>query len=167
MNGVAYLAGQLVVPLVLATLAGVLIGHFAWPRRGLAAVPRPAAPPATPPAPEPPAAPPDQVPPDADLAAARDEASALRSALARLTDQKDAEIGRLETGAIQAMESTMASSRERIADLERRLQESVDQCRTLEVRLQSEQGRTARLEASLVERDRRILELSAPPRPPS
>ena len=158
MNGVAYLAGQIVVPLVLATLAGVLIGHLAWPRRP-AAVPEAAVPEA--------AVPEAAAAPDADLEAARDEASALRSALARLTDQKDAEIGRLETGAIQAMESTMASSRERIADLEKRLQESVERCRTLEVRLQSEQGRTARLEASLVERDRRILELSASPRRPS
>ena len=159
MDGVAYLAGQLAVPLVLATLAGVLIGHLAWPRRRATVAGEAVVPPAV--------VPPAVVPPDADLAAARDEASALRSALARLTDQKDAEIGRLETGAIQAMENTMASSRERIADLEKRLQESVERCRTLEVRLQSEQGRTARLEASLVERDRRILELSASPRRPS
>lgn len=147
MSGMAYLVGQIAVPLVLATLAGVLIGHVAWPRR------RPA--PAV-------VAPPDA---DADLAAARDEATALRSELARLTDRKDAEIGRLETGAIQAMESTMASSRERIADLERRLQESADEIRGLEVRLQSERGRTSRLETALVERDRRILDLSAPQNP--
>jgi hypothetical protein len=153
MDGVAYLAGQIAVPLVLATLAGVLIGHLAWPRRRAAVVP-----------PEAPAEPP--VEPDADLVAARDEASALRSALARLTDQKDAEIGRLETGAIQAMENTMARSRERIAELEKRLQESVEEVRGLEVRLQSERGRTSRLEAALVERDRRILDLSAPPQPP-
>lgn len=149
MSGMAYLAGQIAVPLILATLAGVVIGHVAWPRRRR---PEPASV----------VAPPD---PDGELAAARDEAAALRSELARLTDRKDAEIGRLETGAIQAMESTMASSRERIADLEKRLQESAEEIRGLEVRLQSERGRTSRLETALVERDRRILDLSAPQNP--
>jgi predicted RNase H-like nuclease (RuvC/YqgF family) len=142
MDGMASPAGQFAVPLVLATVAGVLIGHVVWPRRT-----------ATDPA--------------ADLAAAREEAATLRSALARVTDQKDTEIGRLETGAIEAMETTMASSQQRIGELEARLRESTEECRRLEVRLQSEQSRTARLEAALVERDRRILRLSSPPGPPA
>ena len=153
MDGMAYLAGQIAVPLVLATLAGVLIGHLAWPRRRAG------------PADGADAGPVDRT--AADLRAAREEAAALRSALARLTDQKDAELGRLETGAIEAMESTMASSRQRIGELETRLRESVEVCRGLEVRLESERGRTSRLEAALVERDRRILRLSSSQSPPA
>jgi chromosome segregation ATPase len=57
----------------------------------------------------------------------------------------------------------MASSRQRIRELEAELRAATEERSRLEVRLQSEQGRTARLEASLVERDRRILRLSSPP----
>lgn len=94
------------------------------------------------------------------LARVAAELAAARQQIRELADQREAELGRLESGAITALESTIATHREHVAQLEEKLhaaeaagQENVRQ-------LAVERGRSARLQSVLAERDQHIAALA-------
>lgn len=77
----------------------------------------------------------------------------MRRQVREVEDRKDAEMGRLESGAITALESTTAAHQEQTAKLEEKLraaEAAIEEC----VReLDFERKRSARLQAALAERD--------------
>ena len=94
------------------------------------------------------------------------EIRALRATIERLRDQHETELGRLETGAIEAMESTITRSEQRIRLLEEELARTKDQLRDREVELSTQRTQAVRLRDLLQERDRRISKLTRQPSPP-
>jgi hypothetical protein len=73
-----------------------------------------------------------------------------------VADEKEAELGRLESGAVAALESTLAQHRERVAGLEIRLQ-AAEETVQLQVRqLDVERRRSVQLRAALTERDEHL-----------
>jgi exonuclease VII large subunit len=95
------------------------------------------------------------------LAAAEATAHELRRTVATITDHKDAEMGRLESRAIQAMDSLIASHQERVHALQSHLQTASAEARYHERELEAERRRTLRLQAALVDRDERIQTLTS------
>ncbi len=87
------------------------------------------------------------------LRGSRAEILQLRAALASLADSKDVEIGRLETAAIEALESTIAAHNEHIKLLEEELRTAKSAGQQQELQLAEERNRTTRLQAILAERD--------------
>jgi predicted RNase H-like nuclease (RuvC/YqgF family) len=85
----------------------------------------------------------------------------LRTTVTTITDHKDTEMGRLESRAIQAMDSLIASHQERGHALQARLDTATSQARHQERELEAERRRTLRLQAALVERDERISALTS------
>jgi hypothetical protein len=160
--------------LLLAAVSGVVAGHLWWPRRSapttapeqerdlapaarsapsaLAAAVAPTASPAA--GGEPSAGVPE---PEPGTAGSDD----VRAAVLAVTNQKDAEFGRLESGAVMALERTIASFQARVSDLEARLASSEERRLTLLEQAQDERSRSQRLAAALAERDERVADLSA------
>jgi hypothetical protein len=73
--------------------------------------------------------------------------------LVDVADRKDIEMGRLETAAIEALESTIAACRERVRFLESKLHAAESAARQLELDLAEERQRTRRLQEILAELD--------------
>jgi hypothetical protein len=73
-----------------------------------------------------------------------------------LEDRKEAEMGRLESGAIAALESTIATHREQVAQLEEKLRAAERSAQEHIRELALERGRSARLQSALAERDQHI-----------
>ena len=174
LSGFGYLFGQIAVLLVLAVVVGVLIGHFVWPRqaKGRLAVP--------PQAPAEAEASVRLVVAEQRLAEteskffvaqsavtetrhklseAHAEVLRMSSRVQAMSDQKEVEIGRLESGAIAALESTMAAHRDQVADLAARLESARGEVRRQSQLLDVERGRTAQLQAALAERDAHLADL--------
>lgn len=141
LDGMPYLIAQILLPLGVCLVTGLAAG---WFLRAPLTRPR---------------GPGDG---SADLDAARQQIVDLRAAVDRLRDEKDAELGRLETGAIQAMETTMTQSSRRIRDLEEELGRARATLRRQEDDLTTQRAQTVRLTAELRDRDRRIAALSTP-----
>ncbi|MGF1646294.1 MAG: hypothetical protein ACFCVF_05175 [Kineosporiaceae bacterium] len=171
--GLLYVAGEAALLLVVALVVGVLLGRFAWPRRR----PAPTSAGLTPtPAPTPTTGPPgtgeggaspesavgDRRTLDAAerrLWACRTEVTELRATLAELSDKKDLEMARLETAAIEALETTITAHRDRITALEREVaagQRQLDEARAL---AEAQRRRADLLTEALAERDSRIADL--------
>lgn len=93
------------------------------------------------------------------LVAAEDRIQELEATLVFLRDEKDTEFGRLETGAIQAMESTIARSTNRVADLESQLADALAELRKHQDELLTQRRRHEQLQGVLRQRDQRIVEL--------
>lgn len=83
----------------------------------------------------------------------------LEAMLVFLRDEKDTEFGRLETGAIQAMESTMAHSTERVADLESQLADASAELRERQEEILTQRRRHEQLQVVLRQRNQQIAEL--------
>lgn len=82
------------------------------------------------------------------------EALRISSRAKRMTDRTEAEMGRLESAAIIALESMAASHRAEVADLREQLTRAQDSVHTLQAQLDGECQRASRLESALAERDR-------------
>jgi hypothetical protein len=149
-DGFFYLLAQTALLLIAAAVLGVLIGRFLWPRR-------PVAPPAELRAligAEPALAHLEQ-----RLATSEAEVQDLRVAVTTIEDRKEAEMGRLESGAIEALDSLIATHQKRQLALETQLQAAKSAARYQERELEAERRRSLRLQAALTERDERIAAL--------
>ena len=93
------------------------------------------------------------------LIAAQYRIQELEATLVALRDEKDAAFGRLETGAIQAMESTIARSAERIADLESQVADVSSELHACQNEILTQRRRHEQLQSALQQRDQRIAEL--------
>lgn len=144
-DGWSFLLAQIAVPLVLAALVGAVAGFLlASGVDGHRHAHHPT------PVPE---AASDQ------LTRALRTVESLQEQLGRVRDEKDTEMGRLETHAIEAMESTMSRSEQRIDALERELADARAALRRSEDDLTTQRGQTERLRKALSERDARITRL--------
>lgn len=160
LDGMPYLLGQILPPMVSALVAGLVAG---WVARALL---RPTGHRARDLAATHPERHRDaEVPPGAPSEDGT-EIRALRATIEQLRDQHETELGRLETGAIEAMESTIARSDLRIQLLEEELNRAKDQLRQREVELSTQRSQAVRLRDQLQERDRRIGVLTRQSSPP-
>jgi hypothetical protein len=179
LDGLGYLVVQVVVLLAVAVLAGLLAGRYVWPRRRFSPQPSHAAgvPQSSPSAPGGPltAAGRDEGGERAlvaqlegrldeayrRLAQADGEVLQLRERAQALADQNEAEMGRLESGAITALESTIAAHQEQVDAMQARLGALEDSLREQTGQLDLERRRTAQLQAALTERDHQLSALTA------
>ncbi len=95
------------------------------------------------------------------LAQADAEVMRLRAQAQALADQKEAEMGRLESGAIAALESTISAHGERVAALEVQLRAAEEAARSQDQQLDAERRRSSQLQAALAERDEHLATLTA------
>lgn len=72
---------------------------------------------------------------------------------------KDEEIGRLETGALTALERTITTFRGQVEGLEHELREVRARNRELDLRVAEESTRAGRLQVAIVDRDARLATL--------
>ena len=90
----------------------------------------------------------------------------LRLQARELVDQKEAEMGRLESGAIAALESTISAHQEQVTELEAKLAAAERTAEEREREVAAEHRRAQQLQAALAERDQHLATLTAG-RPPS
>lgn len=84
----------------------------------------------------------------------------MRMQVQELEDRKEAEMGRLESGAITALESTMATHREQVAMLEERLRAAETAADEHARELAVERQRSTQLSSALAERGQHIATLT-------
>jgi DNA anti-recombination protein RmuC len=171
LDGLSYLIAQVALLLLIAIGVGVVLGHLLWPRRAE----RPATGPVIAPGMPPTGPAPDDTELARELDQARNQLAQLHHRLATadsevlrmraqaqaLADEKEAEMGRLESGAITALEQTIAKHQERVTGLEFRVRTAEEATRNTESMLDAERRRTAQLQAALAERDQHVATLSA------
>ncbi len=152
MSGFFYLLSQIALVLGVFVVLSVLAGHYLWPSsRGRSAR----------------GASGEHVPfaevheLERELTASQATVQELRTTVTTITDHKDAEMGRLESRAIQAMDSLIASHEERISAVQELLESARAEARSLERDLEAERRHTLRLQAALVERDEAIERITA------
>ncbi|HEY6793803.1 MAG TPA: hypothetical protein VI248_03860, partial [Kineosporiaceae bacterium] len=85
-------------------------------------------------------------------AEAEAEVARLRARAETVAAVNEAELGRLERGAVAALESTLAVHRERLAVVEDRLRRAQDAAREQAQLLEEERSRTRQLQAALARR---------------
>jgi len=83
----------------------------------------------------------------------------MRRQVQELEDRKEAEMGRLESGAIAALESTIATHRDQVAKLEEKLRAAESTAQEHVRELAVERRRSAQLQSALAERDQHIATL--------
>ncbi|MGF7236012.1 MAG: methyltransferase type 11 [Frankia sp.] len=89
----------------------------------------------------------------ARLAEARAEVLRLSGRAQAITDRAEAEMGRMESAAITALESAAASNRQDVAGLRQRLATAEDAARVLRAELDTERRRSEQLQSALTNRD--------------
>ena len=150
LGGFFYLLAQVSGLLALTAVIGILIGHFVWSR---------------PPAHVDGGGSGDGSPALAHLeqrlVTSESEVANLRAAVASIEDTKEAEMGRLESGAIEALDSLIATHQRRLLILESELQTATSTARDHERELEAERRRSLRLQAALAERDEHLAALAA------
>jgi hypothetical protein len=174
-DGYGLLTVQLAVLLAVGVLLGLLAGRYVWPRRPSArastaqtsassagsagsVVPYAGLPSASPlPTPEPSAV--AQL--AHRLASSEAEVVRLRAAVRAVADHKDTEMGRLETGAIEALDALIADHTARVAMMEAEITAATDGERNAVRDLEAERRRTLRLQAALAQRDEQLAALMA------
>lgn len=176
LSGFGFLVGEIAFLLALAVVVGALLGRFAWPRSGGGRVS------VSPPAPAEAEASARLDVAEQRLAQTESRLAESQAALAEtrhklseahaeilrmssraqaMADQKETEMGRLESGAIAALESTMAAHREQVAELEAALQAAQEEARRHAQLLDVEHRRTTNLQAALAERDAHLASLTS------
>jgi hypothetical protein len=153
LDGFSYLLAQVALVLILAVVLGVLAGRFLWPR--------PSSPVRGPNAPTLTGTEPALAHLEQRLAVSEAEVQDLRVAVATIEDRKEAEMGRLESGAIEALDSLIATHQRRMLTLESDLQTATSAARYQERELEAERRRALRLQAALTERDERAAAMAA------
>ncbi len=89
------------------------------------------------------------------------ELNRMQRQVRELEDRKEAEIGRLESGAITALESTIAAHREQVAELDEKLRTAESGVREHVRELAIERRRSAQLQSALTERNQHIATLAS------
>ena len=173
MTGFAYLFTQVAALAALSALVGLLVGRHLLPRRRSSA--RPPAP---------------QEAPTSDVGTSRSsgltpahgldtdylepalsklerrlraseaEVDDLRRAVAQVSDHKDAEMGRIEVGAIRALDSVISTHQQQLNELQSQLETATRTAREQEERFEAERLLAERLRTVISARDERITELS-------
>ncbi len=155
-NGFAYLLGEVAFLALGAAVLGLLCGRYLWPRH---IVDTPHIPP-----PPPLSAMSDLEPAlsslEQRLRASESEVDDLRMAVAQVADHKDAEMGRLESGAIRALDSVILTHREQIDALQDQLEAATAAAREHAEVLEAERLLNQRLRSALGGRDEQIAALS-------
>jgi hypothetical protein len=169
-DGFSYLITQIVVLLLAALVFGFFLGWVLRPRRSGPEVPVPTI--------EEPVAEPEgpsttelnlfleqaqsQIIKLRDqLTSSEAESLRLRTKIRVLSDEKETEMGRLESGAIVALESAITKNQELVAELEAKLSASEQTVRETEELLEAERRRTATLQKALAERDQLLATVTA------
>lgn len=172
-DGLSSLIAQAAVLLAVAVLAGFLTGRYLWPRRqpvqeGTDPVPLPAEGTLQTPASQ-------RTEDEATvlqlqarleeshrrLAQADEELLRMRAHVQAVADHSEAEMGRLESGAIAALETAIASHREQMEALQAQLRAAEETRREQAQQLDLERRRTAQLQSALAERDEHLATLTA------
>jgi chromosome segregation ATPase len=96
----------------------------------------------------------------AEVVTLQAEALRLKTAIAAVADSKDAEMGRLESAAIEALDSLIASNQQRMTTLEEETAASAATARRHERDLEEERRHALRLQVALTDRDERIAALA-------
>jgi len=162
-NGFSYLLGEVALLAIAAAVLGLLCGRFLWPRRVVE--------PAYTSPPPPLAAARDLEPAlsglepalsglEQRLRASESEVDELRLAVAQVADRKDTEMGRLESGAIRALDSVILTHREQIDALQDQLEAATAAAHEHAEVLAAERLLNQRLRAALGGRDERIAALA-------
>ena len=101
-----------------------------------------------------------------ELSGAQAEVLRISGRAKVMTDRGEAEMGRLESAAILALEHAAAAHRGEVAELKERLARAQDAEQALRADVDGERRRAAQLEAALTQRDRALSALRAgtPPR---
>jgi uncharacterized protein (DUF3084 family) len=94
------------------------------------------------------------------LSEADAEVVRLRLQARDLVDSKETEMGRLESGAIAALESTIETHQEQVAQLEERLRAAERAAEQRDRELAHERRRGEQLQAALAERDQHLAKLA-------
>jgi archaellum component FlaC len=89
------------------------------------------------------------------------ELGRLHRQVKELEDRKEAEIGRLESGAIAALESTIATHREQVAELDEKLRAAESAAQEHVRELAVERRRSAQLQSALAEQSQHIATLAS------
>lgn len=97
----------------------------------------------------------------ADLTEAQAEVLRVNGRAQALTDQAEAEMGRMESAAITALESAAASNRQDVADLRQRLATAQDAARILRAERDTERRQSEQLQSALASRDTQLANLRA------
>lgn len=169
-DGLSYLIVQIIVLLLIALALGVLLGRMLFSRR---AEPVALAPVAAEPTTEP------EGPSAKELKLFLDQAQSqiiqlrdqlttseaeslrLRTKIRVLADEKETEMGRLESGAIVALESAISKNEELVTELETKLAAAEQAAREAEELLDAERRRSTQLQKALAERDQLLATLTA------
>lgn len=164
LTGLPYLFAQVALLAVGAAILGLLGGRYLWAGRQRERVSDPGRPGAAIASDTSPAAPADLEPAlsglEQRLRASESEVEDLRQAMSQIADRKDTEMGRLESGAIRALDTVILTHQEQIAALEARL-EATELAATEQAELlAAERVLGQRLRAALDSRDSRIAALS-------
>jgi myosin heavy subunit len=169
-DGLSYLIVQIVVLLLVALALGFLLGRLLRPRRSEPVALAPlAAEPVT-----------ETVGPSTtelklfleqaqsqimqlrdQLTTSEAESLRLRTKIRVLADEKETEMGRLESGAIVALESAISQNQELVTELEAKLSTAERTVRETEELLDAERRRSAQLQKALAERDQLLATLTA------
>lgn len=88
------------------------------------------------------------------------EVDDLRRAVAQVSDHKDAEMGRIEVGAIRALDSVISAHQQQLSELQSQLDLATRTAREQEERFEAERLLAERLRTVISARDERIAELS-------
>jgi predicted nucleic acid-binding Zn-ribbon protein len=97
----------------------------------------------------------------AELDEARAEVRRLSDRAKAMSDRAETEMGRMESAAIAALESTAASNRQEVAGLRELLAAAEDAARALQAELDAERGRSEQLQSALTGRDTELAGLRA------
>ncbi|WP_018638934.1 hypothetical protein [Parafrankia elaeagni] len=97
----------------------------------------------------------------AALAEAQAEVLRMSGTTQAMTDRAEAEMGRMESAAIAALESAAASNRQEVAGLRQSLANAEDAARVLRADLDAERRRTTLVESALAGRDAALADLRA------
>jgi chromosome segregation ATPase len=165
-DGLSYLITQIVVLLLIAMVVGFALGRILRPRRSDAAIPVLA----TENEPQGPSTTELQLllsQAQSQISQLREqitvseaESLRLRTKIRVLSDEKETEMGRLESGAIVALESAISQNQALVTELEERLRTSEQALQEAEGLLDAERRRTAQLQHALAERDQLLATLT-------
>jgi hypothetical protein len=95
----------------------------------------------------------------AGLAEAQAEVLRLSGSAKAMTDRAEAEMGRMESAAIAALESAATSNRQEVAELRHSLATAEDAARVLRNEFDAERRRSASLQSALADRDIQLANL--------
>ena len=96
---------------------------------------------------------------ESDLADSRNELTAEQERFASFADKKDAEMGRLETGAIAALERSIGARDDEVSELKQRVASTEKSLAEADASLVEKTARLEKFATTLAERDARLAQV--------